>query len=229
MTTAVLESLVGEGKKFQSVEQLAEAKLQSDQYIEKLKGDLAAVQAQAGSGNAEALDRILAEIKNNQSVTTQTTTSSDTSNQSGAALTEDKIVAIIERREKQRVATQNTETAMAQVRKVHGSKSEEFLAKLATETGTSVDELKAIAARSPAMFLKVADLDRTTQGTQTSTSSVNSQALKTSVNSDGSVRDKTFYDAKMKEMGSKKFVFDSALQVQMHEDMKRLGDAWSAD
>ncbi len=229
MTTTVLETLVGDGKKFQTAEQLAESKLQADQYIEKLKGDLAALQSQvsAGSGvSSEALDRILAEIKSNQTGTPPVKSSSDSSNQSGAGPTEAEIVKIIERRELAQVAARNTETAMAQVRKVYGDKSEQFLTKLATDVGMSVDELKAIAARSPASFVKIAGLTGNAQST-TASGTVNTQSV-TTTTSDGSVRNKAFYDAKRVEMGSKKFAFDSALQIQMHQDMQRLGDSWDS-
>lgn len=41
--TSALETLVGEGKKFQSAEDLAKGKLESDQFIEQLKGELAEI------------------------------------------------------------------------------------------------------------------------------------------------------------------------------------------
>lgn len=231
MTTSVLETLVGDGKKYSSVEALAESRIKADEYIDKLKGDLAALQAQVGSGNPstnDALEKILSELKNsNQNTVTTTDTSSNSSNQPGPSLTEEQIVKIVERREQQRQQAQNVESCMAEVRKVYGTKADEFLSDLAKDIGQTVDQLKALAGSSPAAFQRIANLkNNNSQGTPGVSSSVNSQAATSSTNSDGSVRNKAYYDAKMKEVGAKKFAFDSALQKQMHQDMIRLGDNW---
>ena len=56
-----LAELVGEGKKFKTVDDLAKGKWNSDSMIETLKAEIATLKAQANSG--ANVDTLLAEIR----------------------------------------------------------------------------------------------------------------------------------------------------------------------
>ena len=228
MTTTVLESLVGEGKKFSDAEALAKGKLAADEHIANLNAQLEALKAQAASGSlvsAEAVDKILAEIKQSRQTpdTKPDASSKGTDNQSTGTLTEDQIVALMNKRDLQRQQQQAREQTLEQVAKVYGSKTDEFLTKLASDTGFTLDQLKSMAGTQPQAFLRIANLGQGRTSSTSQVSAVNSQAV-TSSNLSGEVRNKAWYEAKMKEMGAKKFTFDKDLQSQMHRDM--LGPNW---
>lgn len=230
MTTTVLETLVGEGKKFSDAEALAKGKLAADEHIANLNAQLEALKAQVASGasvSAEALDKILTEIKQSKQTVTNPSTSSDNGNQSVKAPTEAEIVAIVNRQHEMRAQAQVRAETLGKVEKVYGSKSGEFLTKVADETGFSLDQLKALAGTNPSAFLRIANLNTVPQSSGVS-SSVNSEAVSSSVNLDGTVRNKSWYDAKRKEMGATKFAMDRQMQQQIHADRQRLGDSWDS-
>lgn len=232
MTTTVLETLVGEGKKFQSAEQLAEAKVQSDQYIETLKAQLDGLKAQVDAGasvSAGAIESILAEIKQSKSGQPAVTSSERTNNQGAQPLTEAEVLKIVERQHAQQAQAIVRAQTLDQVKRVYGNQSDEFLTKLAGDTGFTVDQLKNMAGTQPAAFLRIANLGQPRQVQGSPGATVNSQALTSTSNTDGTIRDKSYWEAKRKEVGAKKFAFDSSLNTQMHADMQRLGDRWDPD
>jgi hypothetical protein len=233
--TTALETLVGEGKKFKDLEALAKGKLEADEFIKTLEGTIKSLadelkQAQLSADRKATLENLMSSL-------TTTTKTSETkepsqpqnpSNQSGSGLSHDDVVKIMEAREAAKRQAQNLNLALAPVKKLYGDKTDEVLAQKAQELGMTVEALETLAKQSPQAFLNVV-------GVNARDNSTRSMATHSSVNSLGSTdpgapqeRNKAYYDKLRKEMGAWKFATDSKLQVQLHKDMQRLGDAWDS-
>lgn len=154
-----VEALVGEGKKFKTVEDLAKGKIAADEHISNLERELAGLrEAAAPKFDAEKqLETLRAEIqalKNNpdkgrsQEVTPP-------------AMTEDRIAAIVQasltRAEQNRTVTQNVMAANDAIVTAYGSLDAAAAAvnAKAAELGMSIEDLKGIAAKSPTAFQKI--------------------------------------------------------------------------
>lgn len=233
--TNVLETLVGDGKKFSSVEDLAKGKLQADTFITVLEGQIEVLKAEvAKAGNntdrKKILEDLMTELQNTNNDSTKTKVGDQPSGSKDnqvAGLSHDDVVKIVEAREAEDRAKRNLATAMEPFRKVHGEKTDEALAKRASELGMSVEELQSLAKRSPLAFQSVVGTPRdNTTRSMANHSSVNTPGITDP--GAGGVRNKAYYDALMKTTGALKFVQDRALQVQLHRDMTSLGDAWDA-
>jgi hypothetical protein len=160
----VLSSLVGEGKKFATPEDLAKGKQESDAYIEQLKSENAGLRTKldqsANQSNAlEELRTEIAELRNQKPKP-----SGDTS----PSLTEDKIAELVKESvtsiERGRTATANIDSANGSVLKYFQgdeSKAKEYVGLKARELDMPVSELRAMAEKSPTAFLKMIDLGET--------------------------------------------------------------------
>jgi hypothetical protein len=233
--TNVLETLVGEGKKFKDLEALAKGKVEADAFIVTLQNQINTLadelkQANLSADRKATLENLLNSLTNttNKTETKVENQPQNPSNQSGSGLSHDDVVKIVEAREAANRQAQNLNAALGQVKKVYGEKTTEVLTAKAKELGMSVEDLENLAKRSPQAFLNVV-------GVNARDNSTRPMATHSSVNPQGTVdpgapgeRNKAYYDNLRKEMGAWKFATDSKLQVQLHKDMQRLGDAWDS-
>ena len=60
-TTSVVDQLVGEGKKFKTIEDALNGKIESDNYITELKSKLSALEAEALKGNR--IEELLSQLQ----------------------------------------------------------------------------------------------------------------------------------------------------------------------
>lgn len=229
--TPALEALVGDSKKFKTVEDLAKGKLESDAFILKLQEETQTLrslleQTEVNKTRETLLQEILQTMNDNTNPGTIQTndTTTTTSNQPPQQLSLEDIVKVIEQREEQRQELNNFNQAMDKVKEVYGDRSDEFVENRAKELSVSVDELKAMAKKSPKAFLTMVGV---AAGKQQAAplSGVNSQAVLGSQQSSGT-RNKAYYDKLQAEMGGWKFATNRNLQIQLHKDMQALGDAW---
>lgn len=234
--TNVLETLVGEDKKFKTVEDLAKGKLEADKFIQSLireKETLLAEleKAQNGTDRKKILENLMSNLANQNTTTdTSTTTDDQTSNRANnqpAGLSHDDVVKLLEQREREQQQARNYDQAMTPFKKLYGDKTAEVLAAKAKELGMSVEELESLAKRSPQAFLTVTGTNARDNSTR-SMAAHGSSIPPVGTGADSSIRNKAWYDAKMKEMGPLNFMRDAKLQVQLHKDMAALGDAWDS-
>lgn len=161
-TPAVItvDALVGEGKKFKTVDDLAKAKAESDNYIEQLKAENATARAaalKADTAQAE-LDTLREEIKALRSNANRETASKETTS---PPLTADSIKALVTetltQAERNRTSQQNIEAANAAMVAHYGSvdKATAAVQAKAQELGLSISDLKDTAAKSPTAFKKI--------------------------------------------------------------------------
>jgi hypothetical protein len=238
----ILGSLVGPGKKFASVEDLAKGKLQADLFIKKTTDENAQLRQVVADLSKEtdtsaALKQLVEHLmtkgtpapgdKPPQSNGADTSNSRD--NQLG--LTRDDVVALLKQSERDKVAQANRTEANRKLHSMYGDKAPTVLANKARDLGLSVDNLKALAESSPKAFSAMLGLDTNEAPPSASRpgaagrGSVNSAAaLRKDVHNNTGLRGTKYYEKLKNEMGIRKFVLDTGLQLQMHKDMELLGD-----
>lgn len=209
VTTA---SLVGEGKKFKTIEDLAKGKLESDAFIAQLQGELKGMrnnlnrQTDAESKVEELRQEIL-RLKEQES-RLEATKSGDLGTKEpkpAPALSESDLGKLVDQRlterETERSVAQNIQFVNAEVIKHFGSLEEatkQVRAK-AAELGLTVGALQDTAAKSPTAFLKLVIGDKPQPQEQPNvalrTTNINTAAL-TAATSGGSLKEgtKAYYD-----------------------------------
>jgi hypothetical protein len=160
-TTATnpVEALVGEGKKFKTVEDLAKGKIASDEHIANLERELAGLrEAAAPKFDAEKqLETLRAEIQALRADPSKGRSQEVTP----PAVMEDRIAAIVQasltRAEQNRTVTQNVMAANDAIVTAYGSLEAAAAAvnAKAAELNMSLEDLKGIAAKSPTAFQRI--------------------------------------------------------------------------
>lgn len=216
-----LTNLVGEGKKFKTVEDLAKGKLEADQFIETLKQELADLRQE--SATRARLEEIVDNLtsarraeENYQEAPNHRPNESPSQPQTTQGDIERLIDQTITRREQQQTATQNRQVVKEKLKEVFGS---DYVSKLETrreELGLSQSDMDSLAARSPTAFLA---LVAPNQGRSTPVSpprsSVRSEAL-THQNPTAAPGTWAYYEA-LKQSDPKKY-WSPAVQGQLHKD-----------
>lgn len=216
--------LVGEGKKFKSVDDLARGKVESDRFVEKLKTENAALR-EALDSDANP-DEILRRI--NSLVNAQGGSRSDTTDQrsnqasTGSQLTEEKVLELLEQQKAKEKALQNRSRYEATVSKAFGEKSGEVIATRLDELGMGVEELESLAQRNPAAALRVLGIkDGGASGSFNS--SVNTEAFFGDAGKgNGEVQNFQYFQKLRRELGER--YYEPQVQKQVFEARKKLGD-----
>lgn len=157
-TTNPLETLVGEGKKFATVDDLAKGKLEADAFIERLTQEQA--QLRADLGRVQNADQQLIELRAEVQALRAAKPEASKDNTS-SPLTVDGIKALvaetITRAERDRTVEQNINAANASMVDFYGdvNKASTAVQAKAAELGLSMEALKDIAAKSPSAFQKI--------------------------------------------------------------------------
>lgn len=153
-----IEKLVGEGKKFKTVEDLARGKIESDQFIDNLKREMQELREELGKQeySRELLNKLSAKDKATESGAVNPGKEVGTNPKN---LSQDDVKALVEEHirneEKKRTYTQNVTKASTEVEKLYKEKAREVLETRASELGMTVERLKDIAGESPTAFLKL--------------------------------------------------------------------------
>ena len=233
-TGGVFEQLVGPGKKFQTQEDLAKGKLNSDEFVVKLTDETRQLresmrQLLQENETLRTKASILDRINPQSSGTPNDPASQGSSNQAAApaaaGISTDDVEKLIERAEQKKAAKKNIQEADAALTKALGADAPAFVKQKAAELGMSVEELYQIATKSPSGFLNMVGVNpnnRTAAGSMyVSTNGVAGQ-----VQTNSPIRNKSYYDKLQKEQGTHKFYMNKNLQIQMHKDMQTLGDSF---
>ena len=156
-----LDSLVGEGKKFSTAEELAKGKQESDMFIEHLKAELAEVKGELNNRlSAQAALDAIKEERNSQNPETGTSATLDPSQISG--LVRDELVAA----RTEELQSRNLAEADAFLTEKLGSKEavEVAVKKKASEMGVSVGFMIDATKRSPQALYNLLGINE--QGTK---------------------------------------------------------------
>jgi hypothetical protein len=154
-----LANLVGEGKKFKTVEDLAKGKVEADSFIVKLQEELSGLRAQINPQfDAEAQ---LAELRKEIETLRNNPPAKSPAGVTPPTLTEDRIAALVNetitRAEANRSIQQNINAANDAMVAHFGTLEAAGAAvqAKAVELNMSVKDLKDVAAKSPTAFQKI--------------------------------------------------------------------------
>ncbi len=155
--TPTTNDLVGEGKKFKTVDDLVRGKVEADAFIERLKAEQEGLRAELDKrvSAEQQLEQLKNELKQRQEQPAQPKTPT------GSALTASDIEALVERtitsRERGRTSSQNIEEANSQAIRHFGTQdaAAKAVQAAAAKRGLSLQKLKEIAAESPSTFAEL--------------------------------------------------------------------------
>lgn len=169
-TTGSVEALVGEGKKFATVEDLAKGKAEADAYIVQLQGEARGLRSDLDQ--RLSAEDLLAEIRKERKEQLSAAAAIEQGNTTPPQEPVDIASLVnqtIENREVQQTAAQNLSTVDTKMKELYGEKAQEVMVSKAKEAGVSVTFLQTIAEQSPKAFYNALGLSATKQTTPSAT------------------------------------------------------------
>jgi len=231
-TESLIDTLVGDGKKFKDVEALAKGKILSDAFIERLKEENRLMREEKTRLEAEKqtqtrLEDFMKELRQRgqQMTNGNNQTDENPTDQNTAAVDLNAIVekALAELEQRKRV--EEAKTAVSKVvsvaQKTFGSSWQEGLKKLGSEMGMDPETMDMWAKRNPDAIVKLIEATTKRVVTPDLPSTISTSSLQGNTNT--GLRNKAFYD-KIKAKDPRAFWNNQQLQIQMHRDAQKLGD-----
>ena len=177
---SLYETLVGEGKKFKSPEDLAKAKLESDRFIEQLKEEPKQLREDLErlAQENQLLKEIAKQVKDNGS--TAQPEQNTTASVSPQIDLEARIRETLKKTAEEAKREENINRVSDTMLQTYGTqeKAAEVLRQKAVELGVGVEFLQDVAARSPKAFFQTVGVNEAPRSQQTSAgSTVNTAAM----------------------------------------------------
>lgn len=155
----LVEQLVGQGKKFATVEDLAKGKTEADKFITQLQAENKQLR-ETTLNKSEVDERFNDVLKRIDEQAQSKAQGKETTSTVGAT----EIAAIVRSQltqaEQERTATQNVSIANDKILAQYGDKAGEFLESKAKELNLSKQDLKLISAKSPSAFLSLVGVEK---------------------------------------------------------------------
>jgi hypothetical protein len=225
-TTTLVTELVGEGKKFKSVEDLAKGKLESDTFIEKLKTENAALREALDSegGPDEVLKRINELLRSKTGSENATATKGNQA--TSESLTEEKVLELLSKREREEKLKGNVSTFNSNVTKAFGAKAAEVVATRLDELGMDQASLSDLASKNPNAALRLLGIKESGVSGGAMEASVNTEAyFGPAGQGNGEKQNFAYFQKMRRELGMK--YYEPHIQKQVFESRKKLGtDFW---
>lgn len=219
-----LEALVGDGKKFKTVEDLARAKWESDNYIktlekgrDQLREDyLKALEAaQTGPQVKEMLDQLLSGNANNSNANTPA------NDVNAPQLDPKQIESIVSSKlqevEAQRRAEQNYTAVEAKLKEAFGPQYREVFQQKVRELGLSMDWARQIALTSPEVLYRALEINQANKPDQFQAPSP-SNRRSDNFSPNVTRRDWDYYENMRKTNPT--LYWNPKTQVQLHQDTR---------
>lgn len=231
--TSLYETLVGDGKKFKTPEELAKAKAESDRFIQQLQGELSGLRTELST--RQTLEQLMDKF-GSQRVPENTNQSHNQNSEGGdgqnvKTLTEADIARLVEERltqtEKARLHQANLQTVQNTLIESFGQDYVTHLKAKASELGVTEDYLTTLAKETPKAFLKLVDAtgQKAPQQANSLFSPPASQHLPSTQSKSFAPtgeRLKSWYDD-LKSRNPTEY-WSPKVQNQMHQDAIRLGE-----
>jgi hypothetical protein len=220
--------LVGEGKKFKTVGDLAKGKLEADDFIERLKTENKALRETLEKESNP--DDVLAKISNYLSKNKEEngTTATPSSNQSTKEpLSEEKVLELLGKRDQQERAKSNVSNFNATVAGLFKDKASEVVSKRLGDLGMEGTEFTRLVEKNPKAALALLGVKESAMGSAGSTTmqpSVNTEAYFGDAGGVTDTRNFAYFQKLRREMGEK--YYSPEMQAQVFEARKKLGDAF---
>jgi len=208
-TPTPIDALVGEGKKYATVEVLAESRIAADKHIEKLEAEMTVLRDAATASTSR--QDILDELKSLTSATpTQPQTENVTNDASQTQSTvgnEETVSQLVKQSLAQEradnTASSNEMKVSDKLRQKYGDTVDKVLQDKAVELGVSVNELQADAQRSPSKLLALFGINGTAaQAAPTAvlpTNSVNTSTPEFKLGGEAPVGSKEYFEKMRKD------------------------------
>jgi len=214
----VVDTYVGEGKKYSSVDELAQGYQNADAFIDKLKEENAELRTQQTKQTTvtEVLDAIKTEQK-----------STNGSSDDLSTISEDEVAKIAQQTYDQQKqfegAKSNILKADKMLKDIYGDKAQDIMNSKGSELGLGPDTLQDLAAKSPTAFINlVAGNQKSANETAPTTGSVNSDSL-ANVNQQTIAQKGTYTWYQELKKNNPSLYNSSSVQNQMMEDARTMG------
>jgi hypothetical protein len=222
-TANPLETLVGEGKKYATVDELAKAYLHAEPTIEQRNRENAQLREELAT--RVTMEQLLEKISN---PTPKLEVTPEAHQPAKPALSQDDVNKLVRdaltEQEQNRAVAQNVNTVTAKLLEAYGSeeKANQVIKQRAQELGVSVDFLQDVAAKSPKAFFTTIGLDAQPKVPgSTDRSDVNATALGNQAVKAGTYK---WYD-QIRKTDPVKY-FSPQVQNQMHKDALAAGESF---
>ena len=219
-----LEVLVGEGKKFKSVEDLAKGKIKSDNFIKQLQNELAELRDQVGKHQTmeEIKTQILSSLKQEKPLEQPVQPPTHEPNDSDKVDVESLVATLLEKREIETRQKTNKQVVQDALEKKFGADAQLILNQKAKELSVSLDYLAKVAHESPSAFFRLVGIDQATPAHQPAPAPRSSQSAP--VTPQSGVRNKSYYE-KLKTVNPSEY-FSQKTQMQMYKDAMAQGESF---
>lgn len=221
----LLASLVGEGRKYKTVEDLAKSKLEGDLFIDTLKTENRAYREALLSGNEDAIEAARAALTAKQQGDPATTQKSNQSPKQ-SSLSKEDILSVVEERDRTLAAKANVESFNAEVGKSFGDKSGEAVRAKLAELGMTHEALTKLVETSPKAALKMLGVEakgnQAQQVGKSDAGAVNTAAF--FANSDTNTENWKYFQKLRRELKSD--YYRPEVQTRVMAARMKLGDAF---
>jgi len=227
--STALNELVGEGKKFATVEDLAKGKLEADSFIEKLENEARVkadqlVELDKKNDKQQTIADLIEAVKGSNK---------DTSETSQPAMSQEDLSKLVKTIMDGETVEQTKSTNLAKANqsvldKLNGDveAARAYVAERAKTLGTTVEKLQALGEDSPSAFQKLMEID-TSNATSGVTSLPGVTAPSLGAQTIEGHHTKAYYTALKKEMGTANYWRSTKVQAAYTNDAIALGERFN--
>lgn len=241
-----LEALVGEDKKFRSVDDLARGKIESDRFITQLQKQNAEMQSlieKQEEADKDRIDRLIQKLENDQANSTTLEGTPPMNNTGEAGNTnpmtqeptnvkeesvdiESTVDKLLRQREAQSNRDRNVQVTSNKLNELYGDRSASVVKDVASKMGVSVEWMEDIAGQNPDAFFKLVGVngkDNSSNGeTSFGSRTTNSNTEMNPSSQNTTVRNNSYYMDLKKKNGNSWF-YKPEVQKMMWKDAEALG------
>ena len=204
----------GDDKFKRDFEEVAKSAFHANEHIVRLE-DQIKQQAEdlSNSVTKDEVEELVKKMANEISV--QRTPNEGNTTPVDSSELESLVTSVVEKREQQSVTQRNIQTVQESLKEAFGTEDEKHVKAKSEELNMTMDEMTALAARSPAAFMSLMGQPLNKQTNSMPTSAI-SQVNNTNE------RNYEYYSKLRKE--NPKLYYSPKIQLQMGEDRQKLGD-----
>lgn len=211
-TPSTVDQLVGEGKKFKTIDDLAKAKIEADAFIQRLQDENKGIREDLNS--RVRTEELLETLESRLHEGTNHADNNQNRNDSPTPDIDNLIEQKLTKREAEQSAAKNISTVKNELKKYFGDDYENKL-KVRTDALSLTDaELNDLAKRSPAAFLKLVGV---TSGQAAPTYSPPTSSSQTPYNQGNSGERKYKYYQDLRKADPSTY-WKPEVQLQLHKD-----------